>query len=46
VDGPPEGFTPPDLEEEPQLTAPLGPDIDSEMFATTAAKLFGTRPRM
>ncbi len=40
-DGPPEGFTPPDLPMEPQLTAPLGPDIDSQMFADVAKKLFG-----
>ena len=37
----PEGFTPPDLDEEPQLTAPLGPDIDTEMFGDVAKKLFG-----
>lgn len=36
----PEGFTPPDLDPEPQLTAPLGPDIDPEMFADVAGKLF------
>jgi Mn-containing catalase len=41
VDGPPEGAAPPDLDEEPQLTAPLGPDIDPEMFAETASRLFG-----
>jgi Mn-containing catalase len=40
-DGPPEGFDPPDLPPEPQLTAPLGPDIDSEMFKDVAKKLFG-----
>jgi len=34
----PEGFDPPDLPEEPQLTAP---GIDMEMFAETAKKLFG-----
>ena len=39
--GPPEGFTPPDLDEEPQLTAPLGPDIDQGMFTDIAKKLFG-----
>ena len=38
---PEDGFTPPDLDEEPQLSAPLGPDIDSEMFMDTAKKLFG-----
>ena len=36
-----DGFTPPDLDEEPQLTAPLGPDIDGEMFKDVASKLFG-----
>jgi Mn-containing catalase len=40
-DGPPEGFTPPDLPAEPQLTAPLGPDIDHELFKDVAKKLFG-----
>jgi Mn-containing catalase len=39
-DGPPEGFDPPDLPPEPQLTAPLGPDIDSEMFKDVAKKMF------
>src|SRR5688500_4851940 len=39
-DGPPEGFDPPDLPAEPQLTAPLGPDIDQEMFKDVAKKLF------
>ncbi len=39
--GPEGGFTPPDLDEEPQLSAPLGPDIDTEMFMDTAKKLFG-----
>lgn len=39
-DGPPEGFDPPDLPMEPQLTAPLGPDIDEEMFKDVAKKLF------
>jgi Mn-containing catalase len=39
--GPPEGFTPPDLDEEPQLTAPIGSDIDPVMFADVAKKLFG-----
>jgi Mn-containing catalase len=37
-----EGFTPPDLDEEPQLTAPVGPDIDPEMFKDVAGKLFGS----
>jgi Mn-containing catalase len=40
-DGPPEGATPPDLPAEPQLTAPIGPDIDKAMFADVAKKLFG-----
>jgi len=40
-DGPPEGAAPPDLPAEPQLTAPLGPDIDKTMFAEVAKKLFG-----
>ncbi len=40
-DGPPEGFDPPDLPMEPQLTSPLGPDIDHEMFMDVAKKLFG-----
>jgi Mn-containing catalase len=39
--GPPEGFTPPDLDEEPQLTAPIGPDIDPGLFKDIAKKLFG-----
>jgi Mn-containing catalase len=37
----PDGFTPPDLDAEPQLTAPLGPDIDQEMFADIATRLVG-----
>jgi Mn-containing catalase len=44
-DNPPEGFDPPDLDAEPQLTAPIGPDmdpgIDPEMFMDVADKLFG-----
>lgn len=40
-DGPPEGYDPPDLDEEPQLTAPLGPEIDAGMFKDVAKKLFG-----
>lgn len=39
-DGPPEGATPPDLEEEPQLTAPLGPDIDAATLKDIAKRLF------
>jgi Mn-containing catalase len=38
--GGPEGSPPADLEEEPQLTAPVGPDIDPEMFRDVAARLF------
>ncbi len=38
---PEKGFAPPDLDEEPQLTSPLGPDIDSQMFGDVAKKLFG-----
>jgi Mn-containing catalase len=41
VDGPPEGFTPPDLDVEPQLTSPIGSDIDPNMFQEVAARLFG-----
>lgn len=40
-DGPPEGYDPPDLDAEPQLTAPLGPEIDAGMFKDVAKKLFG-----
>ena len=38
--GMPDGFVPPDLEEDPQLTAPLGPDIEPEMFKDIARRLF------
>ena len=38
--GSPEGFDPPDLDEEPQLTAPIGPDIDADMFRDVAVRLF------
>lgn len=38
--GSPEGFDPPDLVAEPQLTAPVGPDIDPEMFQKVAVRLF------
>jgi Mn-containing catalase len=41
MDGPPEGAPPPDLPAEPQLTAPLGPDIDKTMFSEVAKKMFG-----
>ncbi len=40
-DGPPEGHTPPNLEAEPQLTSPVGPDMDPDMLAHFAKKLFG-----
>jgi Mn-containing catalase len=40
-DGPPEGFDPPNLDEEPQLTSPVGPDMDPDMIAHFAKKLFG-----
>ena len=36
----PRARPPPDLEEEPQLTAPVGPDIDPEMFRDVAVRLF------
>jgi Mn-containing catalase len=42
VDGPPAGATPPDLADEPQLTAPLGPDINPDLFNDMAKRLFGT----
>lgn len=38
--GGPEGSLPPDLEEEPQLTAPIGPDIDPDLFRDVAGRLF------
>jgi Mn-containing catalase len=37
----PAGAPPPDLPEEPQLTAPLGPEMDPEMFKDVASRLFG-----
>lgn len=43
-DGPPEGAVPPDLEAEPQLTAPTGPDpseLDPDMLEDYARKIFG-----
>ncbi|HEY8550009.1 MAG TPA: manganese catalase family protein [Vicinamibacterales bacterium] len=44
VDGPPEGGQVPTYPEEPQLTAPLGPDgIDKSMLAEFAEKLFGKK---
>jgi Mn-containing catalase len=44
--GPPEGAPPPDLEAEPQLNAPTGPDatqLDPEMLKDYAVKIFGKR---
>jgi Mn-containing catalase len=40
-DGIPEGVPMPDLDAEPQLTAPLGPDVEGEMFKDVAEKMFG-----
>jgi Mn-containing catalase len=40
-DGPPEGFAPPDLPEEPQLTAPVGPDLDPAYLKEVARRVFG-----
>jgi Mn-containing catalase len=40
-DGPPEGFAPPDLPEEPQLTAPIGPDLDPAFLKEVAKRVFG-----
>jgi Mn-containing catalase len=37
----PAGATPPELPAEPQLTAPLGPEIDPSMFKEVANRLFG-----
>jgi Mn-containing catalase len=42
-EGMPEGAPVPDLDPEPQLTAPLGPDVDPEMFGDLAKKLFGSK---
>lgn len=39
----PAGFEPPDLDEEPQLTAPLGPDIDLEMFEDMSKLVMGKK---
>ena len=39
VNGAIEGFTPPNLEEEPQLNAPGGDDFDPQMFADLARKM-------
>jgi hypothetical protein len=38
--GGPEGAEPPDLDAEPRLTAPIGPDIDPGMFEDVAKRLF------
>ncbi|HYF16168.1 MAG TPA: manganese catalase family protein [Phycisphaerales bacterium] len=45
AEGPPEGAPPPDLDAEPQLTAPIGPDaetLDPEVIVTYAKKIFGS----
>ncbi len=39
VFGAPEGFTPPDLDEEPQLSAPGADGIDPDMFGDIAKKM-------
>jgi Mn-containing catalase len=41
ADGPPQGAVPPDLDEEPQLTAPVGPDLDPGFFQDIAGRVFG-----
>jgi Mn-containing catalase len=38
----PTGAAPPDLPSEPQLTAPLGPEIDPNLFKEVASRLFGS----
>jgi Mn-containing catalase len=44
VDGAPEGGKVPEHPEEPQLTAPIGPDgIDKGMLNEIAERLFGTK---
>jgi Mn-containing catalase len=40
-DGIPEGVMAPDLDDEPQLTAPVGPEIDGDMFKEVAERMFG-----
>jgi Mn-containing catalase len=40
-DGPPKGFAPPELDEEPQLTSPIGPDLDPTFFKEIAKRVFG-----
>jgi Mn-containing catalase len=45
-DGPPEGAVPPDLEAEPQLTSPVGPDqseLDPAMLEEYAQRIFGSQ---
>ena len=45
-DGPPEGVPAPDLDEEPQLASPAGPDtgdIDPEMLQEYARRIFGSQ---
>jgi Mn-containing catalase len=37
----PEGAVPPELPAEPQLSSPLGPDIDPALFAEISSRLFG-----
>ena len=39
----PAGARPPALPSEPQLSAPLGPEIDASMFKEVASRLFGGR---
>jgi Mn-containing catalase len=44
VDGMPEGAVPPDLDAEPQLTSPVGPDesdLDPQMLEEYARRIFG-----
>ncbi|MBC7783894.1 MAG: manganese catalase family protein, partial [Burkholderiales bacterium] len=44
-DGPPEGAVPPNLDAEPQLTSPVGPDqgdLDPVMLQEYAARIFGS----
>jgi hypothetical protein len=40
-DGPPEGFDPPTLDAEPQLAAPVGPELDPNLMKRFSGKLFG-----
>jgi hypothetical protein len=39
VQGSPEGFTPPDLDEEPQLNSPGAETVDPQMFMDMAKKM-------